>query len=376
MIIEKRRCRQIFGISLAVGVLLSMYSCSGCSFLPERSAVPENCTILTYNVQNLFDDVNDGTEYDEFIPATGGWNSGLFHLKLQRVSEVLTRFPGGGADIILLQEVENENALEMLRTHYLKGGGYRYSAVSDAPDTAVQTAVLSRFPITQVKAHTVTLNGQAVGRPILECSFEAVGRKLVLFCCHWKSKSGGAENTEPDRIAAAGVLADILQTKSADEASVPVLVAGDLNECIDEWELHSGTYQTALMPVSRIGADVGEGNGGGNTGGSGESGESLFVSGEFDEAGIHDGHTVLFSPWLAQDEYRGSYAYRGTWEKIDHFLLNGCFKDSMGIEYDSFLVIDDTLLLDDEGYPVRWIPDLERGYSDHLPLLLSCTFLN
>lgn len=360
---EKRRCREIFGISLAAAVLLSIYSCSGCSFLPDEAGGPKDCTILTYNVQNLFDDVNDGTEYDEFIPAAGGWSSDLFHLKLQRVSEVLTRFPGGGADIILLQEVENENALEMLLTHYLKGGGYRYSAVSNASDTAVQTAVLSRFPITRVRAHAVTLKGRPVGRPILECRLEVGGRQLILFCCHWKSKSGGAEQTEPARIAAAGVLADLLQTKAAEEALVPVLVAGDLNECIDEWDLNSGTYRTALMPAARIGMN-------------GETGESIFVSGVFSDAGIDDGHAVLFSPWLAQDDYPGSYSYRGTWERIDHFLLNECFKDKRGIEYDSFRVIDDVLLLDDEGFPARWIPDLERGYSDHLPLLLSCNFSN
>jgi len=348
-----------------------LWSCGGCSMPWEDPSVPGHFTVLSYNVQNLFDDVNNGTEYDEFVPGTGEWSSDLFHLKLLRVSEVLSFFPRGGADIIVLQEVENRNALEMLRKHYLKGGGYRYWAVSTAADLAVQTAILSRFPISSVRSHAVSLDSSSIGRPLLECKVMVGTQAVVVFNCHWKSKSQGAEQSEPMRIAAASLLNTLLQENAASSPSCPVIIAGDLNECIDEWSLCGGAYQTALMPSSMSGDGAGlpiESD----FSGSEFFGASLYVSGFFEEVTVHDGTSVLFSPWLRNCEYPGSYVYRGEWERIDHFLLSSHFSDQTGVEYEGFAVADDQRLLNDDGFPLRWVPEMETGYSDHLPILLYC----
>ena len=50
------------------------------------------------------------------------------------------------------------------------------------------------------------------------------------------------------------------------------------------------------------------------------------------------------------------------------------FSDGEGLDYREFEVIDDQRLLSEEGFPLRWIPDLERGYSDHLPILMYCDY--
>ena len=71
-------------------------------------------TIMSYNVENLFDDVRDGTEYREFDPGRGAWNTESFQLRIKALSEVVRKAVPGGPDILLLQEVENENALQVL----------------------------------------------------------------------------------------------------------------------------------------------------------------------------------------------------------------------------------------------------------------------
>jgi len=108
---------------LLLGIPLFFISCEGCFFFPGEDSNPEELTLMTYNVQNLFDEVNDGTEYSDFIIGQGNWSEDLFHLKLLQLSDVLILHPAGGADIILLQEIENRNSLDVLNTHYLKGAG-------------------------------------------------------------------------------------------------------------------------------------------------------------------------------------------------------------------------------------------------------------
>lgn len=358
-----RHIRQWARRAWFIGFHFLLISCSACTFPWTNADIPDRISILSYNVQNLFDDVHDGTEYDEFVPHSGGWSSELFHLKLYRLSEVLSLFPDGGADILLLQEVENAHALDMLRQHYLKGGGYGYWAVSDAEGQAVQVAVLSRFPITGSRSHAVTLDGLRAGRPVLEIELSIGKSQLKILHCHWKSKSPGAEYTENLRLAAAGKISDLLELHFKQSSAVPVLVAGDLNECIDEWDLHSGSYLTALMPESELVSSCVEG-----------LARPLYVSGGRKVPVMQNGKAVLFSPWLENTDLVGSYAYRDRWERIDHFLMTAGFSDGEGLDYREFEVIDDQRLLSEEGFPLRWIPDLERGYSDHLPILMYCDY--
>lgn len=353
---------------LLAGVPLFLVSCGGCSLDFMDTARPDQITLLSYNVQNLFDDVRDGTEYEEFIPGEGEWSEELFHLKMLQLSEVINRHPAGGADIVLLQEVENRNALDTLNTHYLKGAGYAYSAISDGEGLAVNSAVLSRFPVSEVEVHSVSLEGLTGGRPVIEVHIDVDGSKLVLFNCHWKSKSGGAEETEDFRRAAAAVVSRSLSRLRTARPDLPAVVAGDLNENFDEWTRIEGAYPTAL----RLFDDPDDG-----------SGSALYLSGSFDdirdrpdtmtESGSDDGlpGLLLFSPWIGYSGFPGSYAYQGGWETIDHFLLNSALDDGAGLEYGGFDVVHPDMILDDEGYPLRWISRTAEGYSDHLPLLLT-----
>ena len=353
-------------VCMSVQLLLSCSSCSMCLF-PD--AEPVELLLLSYNVQNLFDDVRDGSEYPDYDPAGDSWSADLYHLKLLQLSDVLSRYPEGGADILLLQEVENRNVLEMLITHYLKGCGYRYYCISDATDSAVNTAVLSRYPLEEIQVHSVSIEGVPAGRPILECKTQAAGRTIRLFNCHWKSKSGGAAETEPLRRAAAAVLARRIHQIEEQLPQANIIVAGDLNECIDEQERIETSYPTALVSEqvyralsadqrrSCIGVTGSEKDGDSTTGAVIDS-ESL----------------ILLSPWLMEPRpHIGSYAYRSEWETIDHFLLSPALCDNGGLEFEQFEIIQSEQLLTEDGFPKRWISQLESGYSDHLPLLLKCS---
>ena len=59
--------------------------------------------IATYNVENLFDDKIQGSEYKDF--KNGSWGAKQYSHKLNQIATVLLDLD---ADIIALQEIENE----------------------------------------------------------------------------------------------------------------------------------------------------------------------------------------------------------------------------------------------------------------------------
>ncbi len=116
---------------------------------PARS--PGAIRLATYNVLNLFDDVDD--------PALGGRFDDLFDRRVdqrekpeaQRIA-VAKALRELDADIVGLQEIEGEHALELLRTSYLDGMGYDHVATIDVgQERGIQQAVLSRYPIREVR---------------------------------------------------------------------------------------------------------------------------------------------------------------------------------------------------------------------------------
>jgi endonuclease/exonuclease/phosphatase family metal-dependent hydrolase len=352
-----------------------LFSCVGAAVLAAACSCRfpftgrgEELVIVTYNVQNLFDDVDNGGEYPEYDPGRGEWDTRLFHRRLLALARTLRSFPQGGADVILLQEVENVNVLEQLREHYLHGGGYAYSAVTAAPDSPINLAFLSRLPPVGLKVHGITVNGEPAGRPLMELQFDCGGQRLILLHCHWKSKRGGAEETEELRRAAAAAAAERIAALQRRHPGAAIIIAGDLNENADEWSRCSGAYPTALMPASAVTSAA-------PTDPAAHRAE-LYVTGDRDlwrsaPAPGNGAPAPLYSPWLAGDlSAEGSFHYDGQWETIDQFLLHPALGDGEGLEYAGCRACTSPRLLSETGTPLRWITRTERGCSDHLPLLL------
>ncbi len=348
--------------ALGIVLILALW-CAGTS---------TSLTIMSYNVENLFDDVRDGTEYREFDPGRGRWNGESFLLRIKALSEVVRKSVAGGPDILLLQEVENGHALQVLVTEGARGMGYSWYALVPKNGLAANVAIASRLPIARVRTHAVgpwkgvKKTGVPV-RDILEAQIEISGHTLYLFNNHWKSKTEGMKVTEPSRRESASVLARRIGEILAVDPAADIVAAGDMNENVDEFARVGRRYVTALMPAQ----DEGRGTPGA---------PGISLSGTAPPFAGPAGRCVLFDPWFeVQPAERGSYAWQGDWLTVDHMLLSAGLFDRQGLSYrrSSFTALKTPFLLNERGLPRRWNDrDGKNGFSDHLPILLTLDINN
>ena len=335
--------------------LILFISCTACSLPFGNENETREINILSWNVQNIFDDVSDGGEYKEFDPERSSWNRDLLYKRLNRIERVLNVTLDEFPQIILLQEVENYHTLDILNQNVLKGY-YPWQVLIQESGQAVNTAILSTIPITSVSMLETGYWGQYKLRSIMEIHLDLNDRKLIIFNNHWKSKSGGSAATEAGRLISVEILTDRIKKLVTEDEDSLILAAGDFNENHDEYKKVGRSYRTALIPeIESVPI---------------EWKESLYISSKGKNSSYKNDRLIMYSPWY-DVRSSGSYAYKSRWSKIDHFFLWKSFFDESGLEYDSFSVIKDDILLNDYNYPSRWDGLTEEGYSDHLPIFLK-----
>ncbi|MBN1413393.1 MAG: endonuclease/exonuclease/phosphatase family protein [Spirochaetales bacterium] len=276
-------------------------------FLVAISACTQTVSIMTFNVKNLFDDRDDGSEYSEYLVAKGKWNTRKFHAKMQGIASLIKEAMPYGPDILALQEVENANALNRLNQDYLKDLDYQYAVLVPSGRNPTNVAVLSRYPVTGVRAHSL-LPGAYLHetRYILEVTLLCGREELILFNNHWKSRREKTKESELCRKMAASLVSERVKTIQKTGGSRNILILGDFNE-------NEVTF--------------------------GKAGEKFY------------------DPWCElKEEDRASYYYRGRPCTYDHMLLSAVFFESRGFFYrrGSFRVVKPV------PFPV----------SDHYPLVI------
>ncbi len=308
-------------------------------------------TIMSYNLMTLFDPVDQGGEYDGWSVARGQWDEKGYRTRIANTaSAVLSAIPGG-PDVLVVIEAENKRVLSDLADRL---GGYAVILSSPEEQALLSCGILSRFPLRQAKAHLATPPsdaGDSIPRYMLEAELDVEGKCLIVLAAHWKSKLGGAKETEKARRFAADLVRRIMIERIAEDPSAGILLAGDLNENPEEYDLVDRKYLTALMPVSTA------------------SGPGLYISADPQEACLQNGKLVLFSPWEQSEGY--SYKFSGKEERIDNILLSPGLIKGDAFRFISFSALPPAFLVDETGQPIKWNSKSNTGYSDHLPICLK-----
>jgi endonuclease/exonuclease/phosphatase family metal-dependent hydrolase len=288
-------------------------------------------------------------------------------------AQALGRLEDKAPDILALIEVENAQILEELAGGLLSKQGYKWTFFANNPGSSLGVGVLSRFPLTHAKAHSLNSEGAAVPRPVLEVWVQPNDTPLALFICHWKSKLGGDAATEPLRRSAARIIVRRLREIQAENPGTPVIIMGDLNENHDEFYRRAGEEISALLPDDPKAAELSLAPAGALSEAPLASQTDFLVLSRKkppEAANFPADVTSLYSPW-GNELADGSYYYKNAWETIDHFLLNAALFDGSGWDFEGCKVVNQEPFTTSKGYPHAYNPRTGSGLSDHLPLLLT-----
>jgi endonuclease/exonuclease/phosphatase family metal-dependent hydrolase len=360
-----------------MGLALLLIGLTGCGGISDSGGVaddnPGSLKIVTWNVQALFDGEETGNEYDEYLYGAG-WTKEKYAARVISLAQAIAQMPENGPDILALQEVENSKVLKDLAEGALSNHGYLWTSFANNPGASLGVGILSRFPFTVTKAHSVTSEGDTIPRPILEVWLTPKDRPLVLFICHWKSKLGGDDEGESLRRASARVILRRLGEIKRDVPNVPVIILGDLNENHDEFYRGAGSLISALLPDDPKAAELTGFWNNSDAPPTGVQSDFLIISREKPPRAAYfpNAAAVFYSPWTRELK-NGSYSYKNEWETIDHFLLPEALFDNTGWDFESCTLMDIVPFINAKGLPYAYNPHSGQGLSDHLPLLLSLT---
>ncbi len=237
-------------------LVVALFVLAACN---EKKTKYTDVTLAFYNVENLFDTIDDpGINDEEFLPeGKQNWNTPKYLRKLKNMSDVLLSIDTLNPPAIIgLAEVENRVVLEELVAYSnLKNLGYGIIHKNSPDLRGIDVALIYRTELYQPEKNewikiTFPHDSSYTTRDILYSKGKIFGDEIIhVFVNHWTSRYGGAEATEPNR----KFLGALLKAKSDEilesDPDARIIILGDLNDNPTDASL---TISLEAMPVSDV----------------------------------------------------------------------------------------------------------------------------
>ena len=201
-------------------------------------------TIAFYNVENLFDTINNEKTFDEDFTPKGKnkYTSAVYYKKIENISRVISEIGKEKANtspaIIGLAEIENRNVLEdLIHSKNLKNKQYQIIHY-DSPDLrGIDVAFLYQEKYFSPLSHEVfevklwEENGNRIyTRDQLLVSGLLDNELIFIIVNHWPSRRGGQIRSNPKREKAAYVTSQIIEKINLENENAKIFVMGDFND--------------------------------------------------------------------------------------------------------------------------------------------------
>lgn len=187
-------------------------------------------TIGSYNLLNLFDDVNDPYTNDEGTPA-----------KPRAELEALARsIRALDADVLAVVEVENRGILQKFVDAFLEDMGYEVVLFEGNDLRGIDVGLLSRVPVGEVISHRHMKFKEASGKPtrfmrdLLQVRLRPENAlPFDVFVVHYKSKGGEDNGGAATRLAEAVETRYVIDNMLNERSDARFVICGDYNDTID-----------------------------------------------------------------------------------------------------------------------------------------------
>jgi hypothetical protein len=332
-------------ILLSFSILITLFLSA-----QEKRYKPD--VIAFYNLENLFDTIDDPQKNDEdFLPTGVNRNNTYVYTdKLGKLCSVLSEIgtdvnPDGFA-FLGVAEVENRKVLEdLIAQPKLRDRKLRIVHYESPDERGIDVGLLYNPKYFKVKSsrslfvHLPDNNGKPYyTRDVLWVTGELDGETVHIFVNHWPSRRGGEEASAPSRAAAAGVCKHVIDSLMALDSKTKVVVMGDLND-----DPNSPSVTEVIGAANK--ADKVQPGG-------------------------------MYNPWMDfLEKGIGTLAYNDSWNLFDQIMLSYGFLDDKqsGFFYKQARIFSKQYMVTKtgkyKGYPMRTYSDGRYigGYSDHFP---------
>lgn len=200
-------------------------------------------TVAFYNLENLFDTINDTSKNDEASPIMelNTNRSKVYWDKIDKLAEVISQLgeekAKTGPAILGVSEIENKQVLEdLVNSERLKK--MRYGIIHfDSPDKrGIDVALLyqQRYfkPVhyEAVNPNIFSENKKVYTRDILRVSGYLDDELVHVIVNHWPSRRGGEAKSSPLREKAAYKVTQIIEKIREEDKNAKVMIMGDFND--------------------------------------------------------------------------------------------------------------------------------------------------
>lgn len=307
-------------------------------------------SIVFYNVENLFDTIDDPNVIDEEFLPNGKlqWSSQRYQKKLEHIVEAVTLNLTENPVLIGFVEVENGKVvMDVAKTGRLATTKYQL-AHKESPDArGIDCALLydsERFKPTVIANLAVQIDSvpDFKTRDVLYVQGELKGRKkLHIFVNHWPSRREGQQASEHKRIRAAQVARAKIDEILKADPKANIILMGDFNDHPNDVSVEQILKAKAVTDTK---ADL----------------VNL----------LYDDHAAG----------KGTHNFKGEWGVLDQFIVSKSFYNGKkGLKItgkDAKIVYEEVLLYtakDGSKKPNTTYggPNYYGGYSDHLPIVLQ-----
>lgn len=307
-------------------------------------------TVAFYNLENLFDTINDINKNDEASPIMEmKFNrSNIYKKKVSNMAKVVSQigydYTKRAPSIVGICEVENLNVVQdLINQKELKDENYGIVHYDSPDNRGIDVALIYKKNIFEVKSSSsheviITDNNSSNRRPTrdqLVVSGLIDGELIHLIVNHWPSR--GADETK--RIAAAKVNNKIIDSLRGVYKNPKIITMGDFND---------DPFDKSIKKV-------------------------LGAKKDRNDVGSKD----MYNPFetILVDQGIGTNAYRDKWQLFDQIIISEGFlkKDYKDYQFYRAGVFNKSFLINKKGkykgYPFRSFSfgSFTDGFSDHLP---------